>query len=316
MPSASSLPTVPVFTPAPTTIHSGLDLLASAATAGGYSSLLTPAAGFEPPRPAVTAPGPFNPAASLSPKVVKRILELEFVEMSEVTVDDDIPQAPGRPPAPARLPITDISQWLERYSLLAAVLATRFPEKAPELFAYQATIVRAERNYEGKRWVSYDRQFRREALARKDLNWSVTDSRLYNEAFTGRARAIARCPLCLQDDHSAPYCPKNPDRQWFGWFPNVSSPWQPASPWQPQLVAAGPLSSQSTSGQEICRRFNDGRCKQSKCRFLHLCKECHTPHAWVACPRNHSAYSLQRSRSPHQIPRLGLTGPPAPGPCR
>ena len=79
MPSASSLPTVPVFTPAPTTIHSGLDLLASAATAGGYSSLLTPAAGFEPPRPAVTAPGPFNPAASLSPKVVKCILELEFV---------------------------------------------------------------------------------------------------------------------------------------------------------------------------------------------------------------------------------------------
>ena len=114
---------------------------------------------------------------------------------------------------------------------VAAVLATRFPEKAPELFAYQATIVRAERNYEGKRWVSYDRQFRWEALARKDLNWSVTDSRLYNEAFTGRAREIARCPLCLQDDHSAPYCPKNPDRQWFGWFPNVSSPWQPASPW-------------------------------------------------------------------------------------
>ena len=42
---------------------------------------------------------------------------------------------------------------------MAAVLATRFPEKAPELFAYQATIVRAERNYEGKRLVSYDRQF-------------------------------------------------------------------------------------------------------------------------------------------------------------
>jgi len=61
------------------------------------------------------------------------------------------------------------------------VLATRFPEKAPELFAYQATIVQAERNYDGKRWVSHDHQFRREDLARKDLNWSVTDSRLYNE---------------------------------------------------------------------------------------------------------------------------------------
>ena len=236
---ASSLPSVPVFTPAPTTVHSNLDLLAAAATAGGILSLLTPAVGLESPRPAITAPGPFNPAASLSPKVVKRILELEFVEMSEMTVDDDTPQAPGHPTAPARLPITDISQWLERYSLMAAVLATRFPEKALELFAYQATIVWAERNYEGKCWVSYDRQFRREALSRKDLNWSVTDPRLYNEAFTGRARAIARCPFCLQDDRTAPY-----DRQWFGWFPNSSSPWQltspwhPATPWQPQLTAA------------------------------------------------------------------------------
>ena len=50
-----------------------------AATARSYPSLLTPAVGSEPSQPAVTAPGPFNPAASLSPKVVKRILELEFV---------------------------------------------------------------------------------------------------------------------------------------------------------------------------------------------------------------------------------------------
>ncbi len=42
--------------------------------------------------------------------------------------------------------------------------------RIPELFAYQATIVRAERNYEAGWWVAYDRQFRREALARKDLN--------------------------------------------------------------------------------------------------------------------------------------------------
>ena len=66
--------------------------------------------------------------------------------------------------------------------------------------------MRAERNYEGKRWVSYDRQFRREALARRDLNWSVTDPRLYNEAFTGWARAIARCSYCLQDAR----CPQEP----------------------------------------------------------------------------------------------------------
>ena len=62
------------------------------------------------------------------------------------------------------------------------------PKRPPELFAYQASIIRAKRNYEVKQWVAYDRQFGREALARKDLNWSVPNLRLYNEAFTGRGR--------------------------------------------------------------------------------------------------------------------------------
>ncbi len=158
--------------------------------------------------PASATPGSTNPAASLSTKVVKRILDLEFVEMSKVTVDADLPQGPDHLPAPVRHPVTDISQWLERFSLMAAILTTRFPDNAPELFAFQAMIVRAEHNYKGKGWVSYDRQFRRETLARKDLNWSVTDPRLYNEAFTGRALCIARCQYWLQDDHTAAYCPR------------------------------------------------------------------------------------------------------------
>ena len=75
-----------------------------------------------------------------------------------MTVDtDEILQGPGRPPAPARYPVSDISQWIE---IVAAVLCTRFPDKAGELFSYQVTIVRGERNYEGKQWVSYDREFR------------------------------------------------------------------------------------------------------------------------------------------------------------
>ncbi len=85
----------------------------------------------------------------------------------------------------------------------------RYPHKAAELFA---TILRAERNYEAGRWVTYDRQFRREALAHRDLNWSRTDPRLYNEAFTGWARSIPRCTFFLQDDHTSQYCPSTAPR--------------------------------------------------------------------------------------------------------
>lgn len=203
------LPTLPLFTPSPG-ITSGLDMLAAAASASaGHTQ---PAAGTTTEGnllvPAVlTRQGPFNTAATLLSKVVRRILDLEFVEMSEVCIDDDTSPTQGRPPAPARLPITDISRLLEHFALIADVLCSRFPHKTMELFAYQATIVRAKRNYEGKRWVTYNCQFRREALARKDLNWSITEPRLYNEAFTGRARLIARCTFCLQDNHTGTYHP-------------------------------------------------------------------------------------------------------------
>ena len=273
---------MPTFAPSPAAAH-GLDMLAAAATATTDAPVLPPASDC------ISNPGLFNPAASLPPKVTRRILDLE---MSEVTVDDDLPQTPGRQPAPACLPVTDISQWLERYSLMAALLATRFPDKAPELFSYQATIVRAERNYEGKRWVTYDRQFRREALARKDLNWSVTNPRLYNEAFTGRARAIPRCSFCLQDDHRAADCPRDPNRPVFGWFPGMS-PW-PVHSVAPQLLPPQQASDRAPHA-EICRRYNDGKCKQQHCKYRHACSGCCGPHMLLECPQPGRDRSPRRS---------------------
>ena len=135
----------------------------------------------------------------MAQKVVKKILNLESVKMAEVAPNDTThPPTLGRP-TPARPPINDASQWVERFSLMAGILCTRFPEKAGELLAYQAVIWRAERNYEKGQWVTYDRQYRREALARKDLNWFVTDPALSNEVFTGRARQIQRCSMCWRD---------------------------------------------------------------------------------------------------------------------
>ena len=216
--AVDTLNQMPTFNPG-SALSSGLALLAAAASAANRKTFSNPAP--VPPFPSIGIPGPYNFAASLPPKVVKKILDLELVEMSELTIDDPPSQVPGRAPPPACLQITNIFHWMEQYALLAAVVSSRFPEKALELFAYAATIVRAERNYEGQRWVIYNRQHRREALARKDLNWSVSDSRLYNEAFTGRAKAIARCSFCLQDDHSDMYCPNNPIRSLQSLYPAI-----------------------------------------------------------------------------------------------
>ncbi len=71
--------------------------------------------------------------------------------MSEITRDSPLDSASGRP-QPAH---QDISQWAERYALMAGILT---PEKAPALFAYLGIIIRAERNYQTGAWVAYDRQ--------------------------------------------------------------------------------------------------------------------------------------------------------------
>ena len=115
----------------------------------------------------LSVPGPYNPMAMVLEKVARRILDLEYMEMAEIAAEDDLAQSQQ-----VRLTLQSrIYQWLEHYSVMAAgahysvmvaILATRFPEKAPELLAYQSSIIRAERNYEGKQWVAYDRQYRRE----------------------------------------------------------------------------------------------------------------------------------------------------------
>ena len=254
-----TMPTAPGST-------AGLHLLASVASSASTGTRpppgLSPAQERATPTPALLAQGPYNPAAVLPTKVAKKILDLEFVEMAEISLDDPLVQTPGHPPLPARLPIQDISIWVEKYSVMAALIASHFPDKAPELFAYQASIVRAERNFDDRCWVAYDRCYRREALAQRNLNWSVPNASLYNEAFRGRARVVPRCTFCLQEDHVAQYCLRSPSRSWLGWL-------QGSKFAQPPLPQRSPLA-RGPQSPEFCCRYNEGTKVQNPRRLCHV----------------------------------------------
>ena len=90
-------PSQNIFTPS----ASGLDLLAAAATATNPHSL-TPLP--TPVVPPILASGLYNPAAFLPPKVIKKTLDLYFVEMYEIFLDKP-PQATSRLPLPTRPPV-------------------------------------------------------------------------------------------------------------------------------------------------------------------------------------------------------------------
>ena len=96
-------------------------------------------------------------------------------------------------------------------------------------------------------------------------NWSVLNVRLYNEAFTGRARAIPRCSYraiprcsyCLRDDHAAFACPSNPSRPLL---------WD--TPVWPVPTSLGQASRPVQA--EACQNYNDGRCTKFNCQYQHI----------------------------------------------
>ena len=77
----------------------------------------------------------------LPPKLVKRILNLEFVDMFELIpgswmLTEDTSPCCQHTHAPHRGPGTDILLWIECYSTMVAVLASRLPVKVPQLMIY------------------------------------------------------------------------------------------------------------------------------------------------------------------------------------
>ena len=139
--------------------------------------------------------------------------------------------------------------------------------------------------YEGSNWVSYDRQYRRDMLARKDLmiNWSVPNSRLYSEACTGWAKSIPRCLHCLSEDHTPAVCPFNPNPPVLDWFHNPQH-LMASAPSIQQTLPQVPTLGRGSSRREICRNFNQDRCYLARCRFLHMCTECNGAHPSSHCP--------------------------------
>ena len=55
----------------------------------------------------------------------------------------------------------DILLWLKYYSSLVVVLATKFLEHIGDFMAYQTTIIKTSKNFEGAAWTIYDRCYRR-----------------------------------------------------------------------------------------------------------------------------------------------------------
>ncbi len=225
--------------------------------------------------------------------------------MSEISVNDEPPQAPGRPPAPACPPVQDILQWIKRFSLFAAKLCTRFLRKPQNCGpTWQQSWERRVTTRENG--LGYLRLPIPAASTGKEGPQLVSNGSLAIQRSLHRPGSLnCLVHLCLQDDHSAAYCPNNRHRPCISWFPDPTL-WPAFTPPNPPPHARPPTS------QEIYRIFNEGCCKQQCCKYRHACNVCQGPHSALDCPSRATNQAVGQSRSPLRAQTRGMPGQPAP----
>ena len=155
---------IPATTP-PVSAPTGtvtMSVPALAVVGGTSEQALSPSATLTGAAANTVLQGGLSMGESLSPlptKVVEKIVQLKYVEMSELlpetwqvkTNATLIQSALGLAPGLRRRkgPVTDILQWVQCFATLASVLASAYPSKVPELMAYLATIVKCWQEFEG-----------------------------------------------------------------------------------------------------------------------------------------------------------------------
>ena len=219
-------------------------------------------------------------------RLAKKILNLGFVEMRELMPETWLMEEEERSrptwclPRRKNAPVTDILQWLQCFAAMVGVLSQRYPVFVPELMAYQTTIIKCSKDFDGIAWAQYDRAYRRQAAQSKDLRWSRLNTTLYSLCFAGKAKRGVACAHCLSNAHASEGCPDNPAKAYL-----------------PVWYTSGPSTTSTGSAPQygqhlkVCHLFNakgGSRCTYTNCKFAHVCATCRGGHPRSAPPKGRS----------------------------
>ena len=110
-----------------------------------------------------------------------------------------------------RREVPDILSWIQCFRFYFSVMASKYPERVPNMLAYQTTLVREARRCGGRGWLAYDMAVRQQAAADPQCDWSKLNSSLYPVRFMAQASGRGRCcPHCLEPDHGGDECALSP----------------------------------------------------------------------------------------------------------
>ena len=126
--------------------------------------------------------------------LVKKIQRGEYVDMEEllkdnIEVERCIQEVPASRMA-SRWEIPDMLSWLHCYSLYAAIICSQYPQKARELWAYQATLIGEAKKCGGCGWYLYDAAFQQQMVSVQDTDFSKLKDSLYSVTFLRKIQAL------------------------------------------------------------------------------------------------------------------------------
>lgn len=138
--------------------------------------------------------------------------------------------------------------------------------------AYMVSMLQVSQEYKGSAWTTYDSAYRCQAAATGHKEWSKVNPSLYTVCFTGKARKATRCDLCLSAAHKTDdsHLTTDEDSDLAVRVRAVES----------AVVA---FSGRTRQSAEICRLFNEKRCKFRSCKYRHVCQLCSGSHPAVDC---------------------------------
>ena len=213
-------------------------------------------------------------------KLVRKILSGDFVDMAELLKDnmeaerrrhaseaDPTQGHLGQPPTRREVP--DLMSWLQCFSLYAAVVCNKYPEKAREMWAYQALMISEFRRCGGRGWQLYDTAFRQHAASLELTDFSKINQGLYATTFLAYGGKGQFCHSCMLSDHTVEECALHPSRS----VPVIRIG---------ESVGEGSREDARLPRSQECRRaargacfaWNNGRCTVPYCRFSHICSRC------------------------------------------
>ena len=98
----------------------------------------------------------------LPQKLLTKILDLEFVDIQDLlpeawlySLEEETTGCCSSSSATRkrRPPVTNIFTWLQGFASLVSALSSKYPTSVPEFLAYQSTIIKCYRDYNGLGWV-------------------------------------------------------------------------------------------------------------------------------------------------------------------